>query len=230
MIKLFATGTTRALPPCILMEEAAVPYELRVIDIRKRDRPRDFLALQLQGRLPALVDGDLCLDQSIAVLIYLAEKFGVLLPNDPAAKMEALRLLMVASTDIMFGHAIIFRLMRKNIDGSLDGLLYDYRQSLMGDIAKCDQTLRQREYLANEISIADLMLYAIVGQYDQGAIRRVGFDALDSWIEKMRSRASVKSAEAKNPYLYDVSGTLGNDDYKPDHDPYRHARRAEVSV
>src|SRR5690554_3591674 len=84
MIKLFATGTTRALPPCILLEEAGVPYDLTIVDIRDADRPEDFLKLQLQGRMPALVDGDLATDQSVVILIYLAEKFGIFLPRDEA--------------------------------------------------------------------------------------------------------------------------------------------------
>lgn len=209
MIKLYATGTTRALPPCILLEEAGAPYELSFIDIRSQDRPEDFVKLQLQGRMPALVDGDLVMDQSVVILIHLAEKFGLFLPGDEAGRIEALRMLMVAATDVMFAHAMVFRLMRVAKTDSVEELLRHYRKSLLTDIARCDEILKRKPYLAGDVSIADLMLYTIVGQYDQQSVRDFGFHALDGWISRIRARPAVRTAEEKCPYLYDVSGTLG---------------------
>jgi len=215
MIKLFATGTTRALPPCMVLEESGVPYDLVVVDIRQSERPSDLLKFNPQGRMPSLIDGDLAFDQSVAILVYLAEKFDIFLPKTPPERTEVLRQLMAASTDIMFGHATVFRMMRAS-KGHLDTLLYDYRQRLLSDLAKSDELLRNRPYLAGELSIADFYLYAIVGQYDAAAIKRLGFDALQGWIDRIRARPAVRSAEQKCPYLYDVSGTLGDDPYTPE--------------
>lgn len=216
MLKLFTTGTTRALPPLMLLEEAEANYELVVVDIRQKERPAELLEFNSQGRMPALIDGDLRIDQSLAILIYLAERFDLFLPGKEPARSEALRLLMVAATDIMFEHSTVFRLVRRNESGQNDSLIHDTRQRLMGDIAKCDNILKSRSYLAGEISIADLMLYAIVGQYDRPTVDRLGFAALGSWIDRVRARPAVRHAEIKCPYLYDVSATLGSDHYQPE--------------
>ncbi len=216
MLTLFTTGTTRALPTCMLLEEAGVDYELVVVDIRQKARPTELLAFNTQGRMPALIDGDVTMDQSLAILIYLAEKFGIFLPRQEPARSEALRLLMVAATDVMFEHSTVFRLVRRNENGEMDGLINDCRQRLMGDIAKCDEILSARPYLAGDISIADLMLYAIVGQYDRSTIDRLGFAALAGWIDRVRARPGVQRAESRNPYLYDVSQTLGSSPYQPE--------------
>src|SRR5690625_2495365 len=113
-MKLYVSGTTRAMPPCMLMEETGAPYELVVVDIRRDARPPDLLTFNPQGRVPALLDKDVHLDQSIAILLYLAEKFGALLPRTEPGRSEAIRMLMVAATDVMFGHSAIFRLSRRS--------------------------------------------------------------------------------------------------------------------
>ncbi|WP_292326112.1 glutathione S-transferase family protein [Mesorhizobium sp.] len=209
-VKLFITGTTRALPPCMVLEEAKADYELVVVDIRKKDRPAELVAFNPQGRLPALKDGEVAIDQSVAILLYLADKFDLLLPKSEPARSETLRALMVSSTDIMNGHGSIFRLMRRD-DGDYSRLISDYRQRLLGDISRCNDVLAGQRYLAGDISIADLMLYTIVGQYDRAALQRNRFDALISWIDLIRARPSVQMAESKCAYMYDVSGILGQE-------------------
>lgn len=216
MIKLFIAGTTRAMPPCMLLEEAGADYELSVIDLRRKERPDDLLALNPQGRVPFLIDGGLAIDQSVAILIYLADKFGMLLPKAEPGRSETLRYLLLAATDVMFGHSAIFRLLRRD-EGSFATLIRDYRQRLLGDLSRCNDLLAHRDYLAGDISIADLMLYAIAGQYDRRAIERSGFHALSDWIERIRMRSAIRAAESKCPYAYDVSDTLGDEVFDPEH-------------
>lgn len=209
-MKLYTTGTTRALPPLMLLEEAGADYELAVVDIRTKERPDDLLAFNPQGRLPALKDGPVAIDQSVAILLYLADKLGTMLPKSEPARSQAICALMIPSTDLMTGHSAIFRLMRRD-DGDFSGLLRDYRQRLLGDISRCNDLLKDQRYLAGEISVADLMLYTIVGQYDRAALERNHFDALISWMDGMRGRPAVRAAESRCPYLYDVSGILGRE-------------------
>lgn len=213
-LKLYITGTTRALPPCMLLEEAGADYELVVVDIRKKERPADLLAFNPQGRLPALRDGEVAIDQSVAILLYLADKLGVMLPASEPARSETIRALMISSTDIMTGHSAIFRLMRRD-DGDFSGLLRDYRQRLLEDIRVCNDLLKDRRHMAQDFSIADLMLYAIVGQYDRAALERNRFDALIRWIGGMRARPAIRKAESRCAYMYDVSGILGQEVLDP---------------
>ena len=215
MMKLFITGTTRALPPCMLLEEAGISYEFTVVDIRKKERPADLMAVNPLGRLPALKDGAVTIDQSVAILVYLADKLRIFLPAQEPARSETIRCLMISSMDIMASHSAIFRLSRRD-DGNYAGLLRDYRQRLLGDIAYCNDLLEKREYLAGELSIADLALYTILGQYDSAALQRNKFDRVLSWLEAMRVRAAVRSAESKCPYIYDVGDTLGHELLDPE--------------
>ncbi|MEI9425767.1 glutathione S-transferase family protein [Mesorhizobium sp. Cs1299R1N1] len=214
-MKLFMTGTTRGLPPCMVLEEAKADYELVVVDIRKRDRPADLLAFNPQGRLPALKDGEVAIDQCVAILLYLADKLGVLLPTSEPARSEAIRALMIASTDVMDGHAALFQLMRRD-DADYSGLIRDYRQRLLGDISRCNELLKDRDYLAGNISVADFMLYTIVGQYERAALARNHFDALVGWMDRIRARPAVRTAESRCAYMYDVSRTLGEEVLDPE--------------
>lgn len=212
MIKLFTSGTTRGLPPVIVLEEANVPHELVVVDIRRKERPAELFEFNPQGRMPAVKDETVSIDQSVAILIYLADKLGVFLPRREPARSEALRWLMFSATDIMTGHGAVFRLMRRT-DADYSALLSDYRQRLIGDVARFDEKLVGSEYLAGDISIADLMMYAIVGQYERATLERLGFVSLLDWIDRVRARPSVQAAEARCPYAYDVAATLGDEAY-----------------
>jgi glutathione S-transferase len=199
-----------------VLEEAQVDYDLVVIDLRTMQRPKELLRINQYGRVPVLIDGDVAIDQSLAILIYLAEKLQRLLPTEEPGRSEALRLLMFVATDIMFGHSAIFRLLRRS-DGRYESIIGDYRQRLLGDIATCNGLLAEREYLGGgAISIADLMLYSIVGQYASAQIKHHGFTALHEWIERIRQRPSIQIVEKKCPYAYDVSTTMGETRLLPD--------------
>jgi glutathione S-transferase len=95
-------------------------------------------------------------------------------------------------------------------------LIRGYRQRLLGDIASCDELLAQPSFLAGEISIADLMLYAIVGNMTEGPSSARVSISLGSWIGRACTRPAVRTAEAKCPYAYDVSATLGDEPYDPE--------------
>lgn len=207
-MRLFAGGTTRAVPPVIFLEEVGATYDLVRCDISGRSRPSELVGVNSLGRIPVLVDGDRVLDQSAAIMIYLAEKFGRFLPAQEPARSETIRFLLHSATDIMPGHVAIFRLIRRS-DDPYEVLLADHRARLIFDLKFLDRRLAGCDYLAGEISIADFALFPIVRQYSRETLETNALSALVDWIERIRTRPGVVSAESKNPYDYDVSATLG---------------------
>ena len=93
MIKLYGQTRSRANRCLWALEEIGVPYELVPIDTNKgeNDKP-EFLAINPNGRIPALVDGDLKLFESMAINLYLARKYGKdLWPSTEAGEAHALQ-------------------------------------------------------------------------------------------------------------------------------------------
>src|SRR5690606_31181467 len=101
----------------IMLEETGLPYEAHLVDITKDESwTPEFLSLNPNGKIPAILDPDgpggkpLALFESGAILVYLAEKTGQLLPADPAARYETLQWVMfqMAAIGPMFGQVGFF--------------------------------------------------------------------------------------------------------------------------
>ena len=99
MITAYTANTPNGVKLTIALAELGLErgsdYRLKVLDLKARDQKQpDYLAINPNGRIPAIVDhtpdGDIRVFESGAVLLYLAEKFGGLLPTDPAARIEAI--------------------------------------------------------------------------------------------------------------------------------------------
>lgn len=205
MLKLYSAGTTRGVPPCILLEELGLDYDLVICDLHAEQAPhQDVNPL---ARIPVLEDGDRILDQYPAILIHLAEKHGRFLPKEEPARSETLRMLMHTVTDVLPAHVNIFQLLR--LPGPLrEDQLARERGLLLKDISYANEILGRKQWLADELSIADMALYAIVGQYDGGFLEKYELAGLDAWLTRMRGRDAVRAAERRCPYGYDVSTTL----------------------
>lgn len=91
MLTLYTWNTPNGAKPVLLMEELGLEYALEMIDIGKGDQHTDaFRALNPNGKIPALVDGDLTLFESGAILMHLAEKHDAFLPKEPKARAATL--------------------------------------------------------------------------------------------------------------------------------------------
>ncbi|MGL9623886.1 glutathione S-transferase family protein [Bradyrhizobium sp. U531] len=208
MIKLFTSGTTRALPPCMILEELGVQYEFANCDIGIVDKPRELINVNPAGRVPVLLDNDVIITQSTAILIYIAEKYNRLLPGKEPERSKTICQLLNIATDVISNHTTIFRVLR-NADQFNAATLLKARQSLALELGRLNASLAESRYLAEELSIADFQLYTIVGQYDRRGLEERGFQAMIGWIDRMRALNGVRIAEGKISYAYDVSTTLG---------------------
>jgi len=90
MIELFTAATPNGWKISIALEEMGLPYTLRTLSLTKLEQKEEwFLKINPNGRIPAIVDhdnGDFAVFESGAILIYLAEKSGKLLPTEPKAR------------------------------------------------------------------------------------------------------------------------------------------------
>jgi len=107
MIDLYAAGTSNGMRARIGLEECGLAYAFHPIDLTKGEQKSpSFLAMNPNGQIPVIVDSDgpggkpVTLSQSVAVLMYCAEKSGKFLPRDPAARPAFWQALMSAASDV----------------------------------------------------------------------------------------------------------------------------------
>src|SRR6266513_4729461 len=111
MLKFYFNGSPNPTKVALFLEEAALPYEAIPVDTRKGDQFKPaFAAVNPNGKVPAIVDGDTTVFDSNAILLYLAEKTGKFLPA-PAARGELLSWLMFVATGVgpFSGQAVHFK-------------------------------------------------------------------------------------------------------------------------
>jgi GST-like protein len=113
MIKFYFSGAPNPTKVALLLEETGLAYEPIPVDTRKGQQfTPEFLAVNPNGKVPAIVDGDAVVFDSNAILLYLAEKAGKFLPpNTPAARGELLSWLMFIGTGVgpFSGQAVHFK-------------------------------------------------------------------------------------------------------------------------
>ena len=113
MLKFYFNGSPNPTKVALLLEELGLPYEAVPVDTRRGEQHRpEFLAINPNGKVPVIVDGDVTVFDSNAILLYLAEKTGRFLPPDtPEARSELLSWLMFVASGIgpYSGQAVHFR-------------------------------------------------------------------------------------------------------------------------
>jgi GSH-dependent disulfide-bond oxidoreductase len=113
MLKFYYSGAPNPTKVALFLEEAGLPYEPIAVDTRKGDQHKpDFLKVNPNAKVPAIVDGDATVFDSNAILLYLAEKTGKFLPpNSPKNRGELLSWLMFVASGVgpYSGQAVHFR-------------------------------------------------------------------------------------------------------------------------
>src|SRR6187431_3420623 len=113
MLKFYYSGAPNPTKIALMLEETGLPYEAIAVDTRKGDQHKpDFLAINPNAKVPAIVDGDAVVFDSSAILLYLGEKTGKFLPaNTPKARGEMLSWLMFVASGVgpYSGQSVHFR-------------------------------------------------------------------------------------------------------------------------
>jgi GST-like protein len=197
MIDLYLAGTANGLRASITLDECGLSYRAHKVDLGKGEqRTPEFLKLNPAGQIPVIVDGEgpagkpLTLCQSGAIILYLAEKTGKFLPKDAARHAIALQWFMQGATDVAPTSGAIFQLEFVAPEKS-PPIVEHFKKRLLNFFAVCDRQLEGREFLADEISVADLMLYPNFSARKALVDQAGGFANLQRWGAAMAARPGV---------------------------------------
>ncbi len=212
MISLYTAATPNGHKVSIALEELGLPYRLRVLDLAKNEQKQaDFLAINPNGRIPAIVDhdaDDFAVFESGAILLYLAEKTGQLMPGDVRGRSRVQQWLMFQMGGIgpMMGQANVFlRYFPEKIQPAIDRYQGECRR-LFGVL---DQHLKDHEYLAGDYSIADIANWAWVRTHRWSGVDIADLSHLRRWRDTIRARPAVQRGIEQPPSRIDL--TQGGD-------------------
>ena len=199
MIDLYTWSTSNGRKASIMLEELGADYTVHPIHIGKGDQfTPDYLAINPNGKIPAIVDSDgpggapITVFESGAILIYLAEKSGRFLPTEPVARMEVIQWLMFQMGGIgpMFGQVHHFlRAAKEQVPYGIERYGTEARR-LYGVL---DRRLEGRDHLAGDgYSIADIATWPWVFRREWQEIDLAEFPNVKRWFDALGARPAVE--------------------------------------
>ena len=199
MIELFTSPTPNGWKVSIALEELELPYKVTPIALNTNEQKEDwYVALNPNGRIPTIVDhdnGDFAVFESGAILMYLAEQAGKLMPRDDKGRSLVVQWLMFQMGGIgpMMGQAnVFFRYAPEKIPFAIDRYQREGRRLF----EVLDQRLATNEYLAGDYSIADIANWSWVHIYPWSGISVDGLDHLQRWLAAVGGRPAVQRGRA----------------------------------
>jgi GSH-dependent disulfide-bond oxidoreductase len=201
MIDLYYYTSPNARKVLIALEELGLPYRIRWTDITAGEQfSEEYLRINPNGKIPAIVDLDgpdgrpVTLFESAAILLYLADKTGRLMPADPLRRWEATCWLVwqVASHGPMAGQAAHF-ISHAPRQGIHDEYATDrFQREIVRNYQVLEARLGQEEYLAGEFSMADIACFPWVRVAAGHGIDVADFPAVSAWATRIAVRPSAK--------------------------------------
>jgi glutathione S-transferase len=195
MIDLYTAPTPNGWKASICLEELGLPYEVHVVNLLAGDQKQlEYLKLNPNGRIPTIVDrdeGNLAVFESGAILLYLAEKTGRLIPADRAGRSRVVQWLMFQMGGIgpMMGQANVFyRYFPEKIPAAIDR----YQNECRRLFEVLDRRLGESEWLADDYSIADIANWSWVRTYKWSGVDINGLDHLRRWMDAMTARPACQ--------------------------------------
>lgn len=198
MITLYTAATPNGWKASIALEELALPYQLRALELGKLEQKQDwYLGINPNGRIPAIVDheaGDFPVFESGAILVYLAEKVGSpLLPADPKGRSRVLQWLMFQMGGVgpMQGQAhVFFRYAPEKIPFAIGR----YQNETRRLYEVLDRRLGEAPYLAGDYSIADIATWPWIRSHANQGVDLADYPQVKRWFEAIAARPAVARA------------------------------------
>ncbi len=198
-IQLYAFDTPNGRKISVALEEMGLAYEVHVVNITKDDQFQpDFLKISPNNKIPAIIDPDgpahtsVSVFESGAILLYLAEKTGKFLPQDPARRIPVYEWLMfqMGGFGPIPGQVHHF-LGLTNEDDQRYGL-----KRYMAENRRLYKVMNERlaahEFFANELSIADFAILGWVWRHPRHQVDLNDFPNVKRWYDLMLSRPAVQ--------------------------------------
>jgi GST-like protein len=199
MIDLYTAATPNGWKASMMLEEIGLPYRVNPISLGKLEQKQDwYLALNPNGRIPTIVDrdaGEFAVFESGAILLYLAEKTGRLLPTDTRGRSTVVQWLMFQMGGVgpMQGQAnVFFRYAPEKIEFAIER----YQRETRRLYEVLDRRLEGSEYLAGDYSIADIATWPWVSIHAWAGVDIDGLEHLTRWLEEIGARPAVRKGRA----------------------------------
>ena len=199
MIDLYTSMTPNGWKASIMLEEIGLPYTVKYIHLGQLEQKQDwYLKLNPNGRIPTIVDhdeGGFAVFESGAILIYLAEKTGKLMPADRKGRSLVIQWVMFQMGGIgpMQGQAnVFFRYAPEKIPYAIER----YQKETKRLYEVLDTRLQDHEYLAGDYSIADIATWPWVTLHGWAGVEIDDLPNLRRWIDKVGERPAVVRGRA----------------------------------
>jgi len=202
MIDLYTSETPNGWKVSIALEELALPYEVHAIRLSERQQKTpSYLKLNPNGRIPTIVDrdnDDFVVFESGAILVYLAEKTGKLLPSGVKDRSLVMQWLMFQMGNVgpMMGQAnVFFRYAPEKIPYAIER----YQREVRRLLEVLDTRLADVEYLAGDYSIADIATWPWARGHGWSGVSIEGLAHLERWLAAVGARPAVQRGMAVPP-------------------------------
>ena len=195
MIDLYTSSTPNGHKASVTLEELELPYEVHAINLGEGDqRTESFLAMNPNGRIPVIVDreaDDFVVFETGAIMVYLAEKTGRLLPADVKGRSVVMQWLMFQMGGVgpMMGQANVFhRYFPEKIQPAIDR----YQKETYRLFEVLDRGLDGKDYLAGDYSIADIANWCWVRTHKWSGVEVDGLGNLQAWMDRLAARPACQ--------------------------------------
>lgn len=211
MIDLYTAATPNGWKISIALEELELDYTVHPLSFSKQEQKAEwYLKINPNGRIPTIVDranSDFAVFESGAILIYLAEKTGKLMPKDSKGRSRVIQWLMFQMSGVgpMMGQANVFlRYAPEKIPYAIDR----YQREVLRLFEVLERQLSSHPYVAgDEYSIADIAHWSWIHGYEWSGVTLDGMPHLAKWITTIGERPAVKKGRAVPP-----PGDIGDKD------------------
>lgn len=209
MIDLYTWITPNGLKISIALEELGLAYRTHAIDIEKGEQfSPDYLKISPGAKIPAIVDHDngTVLTESNAILFYLAEKTGRLLPTDPVLRLSAIEWLMWQSSNFgpTLGYAHYFLTYHAGCAPFAEDRFSADTRRLYTTL---NERLADRGFVAGDYSIADIALWPWVSRFVRHNIELSEFPEVQRWYRNIAENEGVRRGYKVPLATSDIPGT-----------------------
>jgi GST-like protein len=203
MLTVHAFATPNSLKVPIALEEMGLDYQLIPVNLRQSEQKTDaFKAINANGKVPVLVDrpgagdGNVVLSESAAILVYLAEKTGQLLPQDPSARGKVFEQLFFHASGVSpaFLQAFFISIQSSPQPEAKEKALAEIERVF----AVLEHGLKSHRYVAGETySIADIVHFGWIWRHQSVGASLDKFPSLSRWYSEISARPAVVTAIEK---------------------------------
>ena len=206
MIDLYTWTTPNGRKASIMLEECGLEYKAHAIDITKGEQHApDFLKIAPNNRIPAIVDNDtgIAMMETGAIMLYLAEKTGKLLPSETKARWKAIEWLMwqMGGLGPMLGQVHHFVKYNK---GKSEYSEERYSSEARRLYKVLNTQLEGRDYIAGEYSLADIACWPWISRFEWQEIDLAEFPNVKRWYVDIAGRDAVQKGYQVPKYVTDV--------------------------